>query len=65
METFKRYALSSVITFLSAFVPILIVGLGSVDYSQAAITSLVLVAVRAGFKSIGETLAGKTADPKY
>ena len=62
MTTYKRYLLSSAITFFSAFALVVIRSWEPVSYSQAAIFSLLAVGVRAGFKALGEWLTGQTAD---
>ena len=64
----KRYALSTFVTFFSAFSLVLITNLGSLtqnpggSVTTAVIISLVLAAVRAGIKAVSEAIVGGHAD---
>jgi hypothetical protein len=62
MTTYKRYLLSSAITFVSAFAIIVIPNLATVSYTKAALLSVLAMGVRAGFKALGEYVAGANAD---
>ena len=64
MSTFKRYLLSSTVTFISAFAFIVVPQLGSVDYTKSALAALLAVGIRAGFKAVGEWMTGATGDPQ-
>ena len=65
MATYTRYLLSSFVTLFSAFALIVIPQLGSVNYTQTALVSLLLVGVRAAFKALGEWMVGGSADVAF
>ncbi len=65
MNTFKRYLLSSLTTFLTAFFGSLAIEVGHglpVQLTGAFVLSLILIAVRAGFKFVVEGWVGVHAD---
>jgi hypothetical protein len=62
MTTFKRYLLSSAVTFFTSFVIVVVPQLGTVSYTQAALFSLIVVGIRAGFKALGEAMVSQTGD---
>ena len=57
-KTTKRYLISSVITFLSVFLPTMGFAIGSVDAETAitssTVVSILVLAVRAGIKAVAE-----------
>jgi hypothetical protein len=62
MQTFKRYLLSSTITFVTGFSIAVLPTLGSLAWDKSAIFALFVVGLRAGFKALGEWMVGTTAD---
>lgn len=66
MTTFKRYALSSLTTFLTTFFLFIGTNLGSLDFAHltgASVAGFLMIAVRAAVKSVVEYFAGNHADP--
>lgn len=67
-DTFKRYLVSSLTTFLTAFLTILAgqISAGAVDFSHVTanvVISVILVAFRAGIKAVVEKYAPISGDP--
>lgn len=64
-QTVKRYFLSSVITFVSTFLTVLAMNVGNLSpqaFSFAAVSGMLLVALRAGTKAVMEAVVGGHAD---
>jgi hypothetical protein len=67
-DLIKRYALSTFVTFFSAFSLFLMANLGTLtqnpdgSVTTAVIIGLVLAAVRAGVKAVSEAVVGGHAD---
>jgi len=57
METFKRYALSTIVTFLTGFCMVLVLEIDNITleaFGNGAIVGIVFAAARAGIKGVIE-----------
>ncbi len=64
--TIKRYLLSSLTTFLTAFFGSLAIQIGNgtgLQFTGAFVLSLLAIAVRVAVKAVVETAVGQHADP--
>lgn len=57
-EVLVRYAISSAVTFLTAFGVAVLPFIGDVELEQGALFALAIVGVRAGVKALSEYLLG-------
>ena len=65
-DTMKRYIVSSVTTFLTAFFGVLAIQLGSgvpLELTWTFVFGVASVAARAGVKAVVESIASKPGDP--
>ncbi len=65
-KTTKKYIVSSIITFITGFCLVLVANIDSLSLTSlgdGALTGLLFVAIRAGFKAVAEWFLATFANP--